>query len=651
MAGTDDHMDFTQFISEYVKDAGEGFQEINNALLTLEKDNARTDCLDEIFRVFHSLKSSSRMLEFANITDFAHYCEDLMDRLRKGGIPVNREAIDILFEINDILQAMVAERAAGKEESETTVMMVDDLKKKIHFLGSKDTLARQGIIVINENGVIEVFNAESEKIFGHSAPAVKGRNIGMLMPELLRSEHDERIGDYLNTGVSKSLGMTRQVTALRSDHAEFPMELTVNEIMLGDRRLFLGIVRDMSGHEPKAAASPAFEKIQTIRVNVDLLDALFNLTGELIITRNRIKTIVSETITKQLKDAMASMDHIIADLQEKVSSARMVAVDEVFQKFPRMIRDLAREKNKEVEIVIEGGDIELDKSILDAVGEPIIHLLRNAVDHGLESPERRRKVGKDEKGTIRLVAKRAENHIMIEIEDDGSGIDTEALKEMALKKGFVTPDEARQFSEKDAIVMLFKPGFSSASEVTGISGRGVGLDVVKTATEKLGGFVEIATEKGSGTRFSLKLPISPAIMQTLMVRVGGHVFIIPSDMVLETLEISPEDLRDIKDRQVLILRNQALPFARLNEFLNIPAEEEEGRLVALIIYRGDKFIAIGVNEVIDQVENIIKPFDTIAQNLKGFSGGVILPDGRVALLIDIPALFRLDTLEKEKYQI
>ena len=651
MAEKDDHLDFIQFLNEYLNDAREGFQEINSSLLILEKDSTRTDLLDEIFRVFHTLKSSSRMIEFVNITDFAHYCEDVIDRLRKGVIPVNRGALDVLFEIIDALEAMVAERTSGKMESETTARMVEDIKQKISLLGSTDTLARQGIIVINEQGIVEAFNSEAERIFGYSTTDVLGQNITLLMPEPLRSEHDAYIGSYLKTGIAKTLGTIRQVTALRRDGVEFPLELVVNEMRLGGRRLFLGMMRDISTHEVKAAASPAFEKIQTVRVNVELLDALFNLTGELIISRNRINNIVSGTISKELKDALSSMEHIISDLQEKVSSARMVAADEVFQKFPRMIRDLVKERNKEVELVIEGGEIELDKSILDAIGEPLIHLIRNAIDHGLELPEVRRTLGKKEKGTLKLTAKRAENHIIVEVEDDGVGIDAMAMKEIALQKGFGTPEEIRQFSEKDMLSMLFKPGFSSANEVTGISGRGVGLDVVKTATERLGGFVEISTEKGSGTRFSLKLPIAPAIMQTLMVGVSGHVFIIPSDMVLETLEIRPEDVRDIKDSQVLILRNRALPFVRLNEFLNIPAGQEEGNLVALIIYRGDKFIAIGVNEVIDQMENIIKPFDPIARNLKGFAGGTILADGRVALLLDLPALFSLETIGKEKYEI
>jgi two-component system chemotaxis sensor kinase CheA len=650
MAERDDSLDFSQFMEEYISDAREGFQEINSALLMLEKDSTRTDRLDEIFRVFHTLKSSSRMINFTNITEFAHYCEDFIESLRKGEVPVSREALDILFEIIDTLEAMVTESASGEPESETTAKMADDIKKKIKRLGSLDTISGQGIIVIDENGIIEVFNAEAERIFGYEASTLVGQKVNMLMPEPFRSEHEAYIKNYLLKGSSK-IHSRRQVTALRRDGTEFPMDLIINEMRLGGRRLFLGIIRDVSVHEIKAPAPPVFEKIQTIRVKVDLLDALFNLTGELIITRNRINNIISNILTKELKDAMMSMDHIITDLQEKVSSARMVAVDEIFQKFPRMIRDLSREQNKDVEVVLEGGELELDKSILDAIGEPLIHLIRNAVGHGLEMPEVRQRLGKKENGTVRLAAKRAENHIIVEVEDDGAGIDTEAMKEVALKKGFGTPDEVRLFSERDVLSMLFKPGFSSMSEVTGISGRGVGLDVVKTATEKMGGIVEIATEKGSGTRFSLKLPIAPAIIQTLMVGVSGHVFIIPSDMVLETLELRPEDVRDIKDSQVLVLRNRAIPFVRLNEVLNIAANKEEGSLIALIIYRGDKFIALGVNEVIDQMENIIKPFDPIARKLKGFTGGAILADGRVALLLDIPELFKLETIGKEKYEI
>jgi two-component system chemotaxis sensor kinase CheA len=345
------------------------------------------------------------------------------------------------------------------------------------------------------------------------------------------------------------------------------------------------------------------------------------------------------------------MNHIISELQEKVSSARMVPVEEIFQKFPRMIRDLSLDLHKEIELVTEGNETELDKNVLDEIGEPLMHLLRNAAGHGIEHPEIREKNNKKRAGVIRLAATRTENQILIEVEDDGAGIDIEAMKETAIEKGHITSGEAKTMKERDVLSMLFKPGFSSAAKVSGLSGRGVGLDIVKTVTEKLGGTVEIASRKGAGTRFSLNLPIAPAIMQTLMVGIGKHVFVIPADMVLETMEIKTENIKQVSDTEVFLLRNEAIPFIKLKDLLHIKTDEEDKSSVAVIIYRGDQFIALGVEAVIDQIENIIKPLDTATHKLKGFSGGIILPTGSVALMLDIPSLFSFGTLKEKGYMM
>jgi len=398
----------------------------------------------------------------------------------------------------------------------------------------------------------------------------------------------------------------------------------------------------------KTVVIPTIEKIQTVRVQVDLLDALFNLAGELIINENRLDNILAGTADKELKAALASMEHNISELQENVSAARLVPVGEIFQKFPRMVRDLAREAGKEVELVLEGSEIELDKAMIDTLSEPLIHLLKNAVDHGIESAETRQKRKKKKSGIVKLVAKRAENHILIDVEDDGSGIDTARMKEVAVREGLVSSEEAESLQDRDALNLLFEPGVTSVEEVTDVSGRGVGLDVVKNSVKRLGGTVEVATEKGKGTRFTLTLPLTTAVLQTLMVGVGKHIFAIPTDTVVETLEIKPEDIKEIRNEQVLVLRQEVIPFVRLNEVLNIPGGETQDNLIAVVIHIEDRFLSLGVDMVVDQVENIVKPFDPIAQQFRGFSGGTILGDGSVALLLDTANLFGLETLRYEK---
>ena len=538
-----DSIDLSMFLDDYLNDCREGFQQINSALLVLEKDRSQSGRLDEVFRIVHTLKSSSTMLEFHDIAKLAHICEDLLDYLRKSKIPITQETIDVLFEVIDTLGAMVREQAEGK-------------------------------------GHMTDFQTVAGKV--------------------------------------KSLLQEEALPAPREDG------------------------------KANAATMPSIEKIQTIRVHVDLLDSLFNLVGELIITKNRIDNLVSETMNKELKAALSAMDHMITELNENVSAARLVPVDDIFQKFPRMVRDLAKDAHKEVELVIEGREIELDKAVLDAIGEPLIHLLRNAVDHGIEPPDERQKQNKKRSGTVVLSARRAENHILIDVEDDGSGIDIARVRDVAVGRGLINPEEVEYLADKDVLDLLFSPGFSSAERITDVSGRGIGLDIVRTSVKRLGGTVEVTTQRGQGTKFTLTLPLATAIIQTLMVGVGDHLFAIPSDIILETLEVKPEDIREIQDRQVLILRQEVIPFTRLNDVLNIARPEDQKEMIAVIMYKGDNFVGLGVDTVVDQVENIIKPFDPIAQRFRGFSGGTILGDGRVVLLLDIPTLFGFETLREER---
>ena len=553
-----DTIDFLRFLGDYLTDAREGFQIANKALLALEKDFSRTELLDEIFRVFHTMKSSSIMLEFSDIADLAHLTEDLLDLMRKNTIQVSQKSIDIIFELADTLELMVKERAVKKGASGSDwSAKVSEFRNKIEELKGK-TLPETAQISKN---------------------AVEGSNKG----------------------------------------------------------------------EDRKASIPTIEKIQTVRVHIDLLDSLFNTVGEIIILRNRIENIASKMQGKELKSTLAEMNRLITELQDNVSVARMVPVTEIFDKFPRMVRDLAKERRKEIDFVLEGSEIELDKAIIDAISEPVLHLLRNAIDHGIESPEERQKQNKSIRGRVRLAAKRTENHILIEVEDDGRGIDTSHIKQVAVRKGFIKQEEADSLQDKNIMNLLFHPSFTTAEEVTGISGRGVGLYVVKTSAKELGGSVEMTTQIGKGTRFTLKLPLSTAIMQMLMVGVGEHVFGIPSDIVIETLDVKPSDVREMKENKVIVLRKEVITFVPLHEVLNIPYRQGSENLIAVIINRGNKFMAIGVTTVLDQIENIVKPFDPIARQFKGFSGGMVLGDGRVALLLDIPALLNFETLKEEKY--
>lgn len=534
-------LDFSMFLDDYLSDAKEGFGEVNKALIALEKAPSDTTLLAPIIRAVHTLKSSSMMLEFADIAELAHTAEDVLDKMRREGKAVTQEVIDLLFETVDALESMVKERASGKKATADYRQLAERLKK---------------------------------------------------------------------------LAQVKAPRAIKEEPA-------------------------------KQAVLPTIEKIKTVRVRTEILDELFNLVGELIITKNRLDNLLGGSENKDIKAALTSMRHIITALQENISNVRLIPIDEIFQKFPRMVRDLAKEDGKEIDFLVEGREIELDKGIVDAIGEPLIHLLRNAINHGIEHPEEREKLNKSRQRTVRLSASRTENHILIEAEDDGRGIDPGHLREAFLRKGLIKAEEAETLTDDELLNLLFRQGFSTAEKVTGVSGRGVGLNIVKTVTEKLGGWVDMTTAKGKGTKFTLRLPVTTALMQTLVVGVGTHVFAVPSDNVLETLDIKQDDIKMVRDSETLLLRKQVLPFFRLNRVLNIPAEDSKS-MVALILYRGDSFMAMGVDTVITQTENIVKPFDPLARKFKGFSGGTIMGDGRVALLLDIPGLFGFEMIARKE---
>lgn len=645
-----DDIDLTLFLDDYLNDAREGFKEVFSALLTLEKDRSRRELLDGVFRPIHTLKSSSTMIGFHHIAEVANVFEDFIDRLRKQELPLNQDAVDFMFEGAETLESMV--KAHGEEPDDAAFAeKFRAMKLKLAQFEQHEILVNQGLIAIGRDRLIQAFNPAAERIFGWNGDEVLGRNVNMLMPEPFKSAHDQYVSDYLESGVAKIIGIGREVMGLRKDGSTFPMELAVNELKLKDQTLFVGMVRDITSRKSQKAVTRAFEKTTTVRVSMDLLDSLYNLTGELIINKNRIDNIADGLDQKELTGALTEMKRTIGMIQENVSSARMVLVDEIFQKFPKMVRDLARVQGKEIEFLLVGNDIELDKGMIDALSEPLIHLLRNAVDHGVESPEERRRLNKTTQAVIRLSAKRTESHILIDVEDNGRGIDFAEMKAVAIRKGMIKVEEAELLGERQILPFLFKPGFTSLDEVTGVSGRGVGLDVVMTSAKKMEGTVEVATEKGQGTRFSLKLPLTTAIIQTLMVGVGNMIFAIPSDIVLETVDMKPDDIREIGRDKVLLLRTEVIPFLRLDELLNISGgTEPDAGYTAVVIHKDDRFLAIGVESVLDHMENIIKPFDPIAQQCKGFSGGIIMGDGRLALLLDIPALVNLDALKEEDYR-
>jgi two-component system chemotaxis sensor kinase CheA len=358
-----------------------------------------------------------------------------------------------------------------------------------------------------------------------------------------------------------------------------------------------------------------------------------NLAEELLIFRNRLQNIVHKHKIAELDEALAPFDRLISNLEEEVLKTRLVPAGQIFGRFPRMVRDLAKEEGKEIDLAMEGEGIELDRAILDNLGEPLVHLLKNAVGHGIEDPEERKAKGKVKMGKIRLLARREENKVVIEIEDDGRGIDPEEIRHVALDKGIVGFEEASKLTDDEALRLAFLPGFTTARKATEVSGRGVGLDVAKTVVESLGGTIRLSSELGKGTKISLKLPLTTAIIQALLIGLGEEVYALPLANVSEILKVGPQDIRTIQGQEVITIRGRVIPLIRLHRVWGIP-QDGTGILPVTVVRRGEEYMGLAVDSLIGNQEIVAKPLDPLLRNIREYAGTTILGDGRVVMILN-----------------
>ena len=380
-------------------------------------------------------------------------------------------------------------------------------------------------------------------------------------------------------------------------------------------------------------------KTQSVRVNIGRLDTLMNLVGELVINRTRLASIAAGFNLPELREALDQTSRLTAELQDEVMKTRMVPVEQVFNRFPRMVRDLARDQGKEIDFVVEGKEIELDRTILDEISDPLMHMIRNAVDHGIGTPADRKAGGKPARGMVKLSAYRDRNYVAIEVEDDGAGIDAQRVFDKAVSKGLMSEDERRQLTVDDVLRVISLPGFSTSDQVSGVSGRGVGMDAVKSKAESLGGFVILDAQPGRGTTITLKLPLTLAIVQALMVEVSGETYAIPLGTVRETHVIGPEEIRTVQNHEAIFIRDETIPLLRLDAILGCEHLSNGNEAFPVVITEmGPRLIAIGVHSLIGQQEIVISTLDKFLKRVDGFAGATILGTGRVALILDIPSL-------------
>ncbi|HMB45458.1 MAG TPA: chemotaxis protein CheA [Candidatus Methanoperedens sp.] len=646
--------DMSEYKEMFAVESAEHLQSMNEALLHLEKDPHNSDTINIMFRAAHTLKGMSATMGYSNIKELTHNMENLMDRVRKNEIQLESSSIDILFKCLDTLEMMVETPEKSSE------IDISSLIEKISLLSKNDSAPNREKDLSTENAVHDMAKNDTPNI-APRIPEINGCNIfeiNVTLHEscLLKSARSTVVMRNLSElgEIIETVPPIKDLEDEKFEH-EFKVIISTKEdakkLEDAAKKVSEIVKVEVKSHQGSNTKAKTEEKnssneggknsiksVQSVRVSIERLDSLMNLVGELIINKIRLMQLASVYKLDALEEALASLNRLTNDLQEEIMASRMVPIDQIFNRFPRMIRDLAKKEEKEIDLILEGGDIELDRTVLDEIGDPLVHILRNCVDHGIELPEVRKQNGKDPKGTVKLIARREKNHVVIEAIDDGKGMDPQKMRESAVTKGIMTQEEASKLSDNEAINLSFLPGFSTAEKVTDISGRGVGMDVVRTKIGGMGGSIKLESVLGKGTTITLKLPLTVAIIHSLMVKVGTDIYAIPIANVIRDLSIKKEDIKTIKGEEVILIRGEVLPLIRLHKLFDIKTNGSE-ELLVVVVERAGSNVGLIVDQVIGQQEVIIKNLDNnILKGVKGFAGATILGDGNVALILDVVTL-------------
>lgn len=638
--------DMMELLEDFLVEAFEMIEEMDQDLIELENNPDDLDLLNKIFRVAHTIKGSGSFLNFDKLTHLTHHMEAVLDKARKGELRITPEIMDVILESVDAMKAILEYIRDHGDDSSPDVE-IESIVKKL------DAIVNGEMVPADEEGEKEASEQKSNsKLENISIENIDDIDVSELSPEELDAVLEKLVED-INTPPEESAQNEEksqseekpQANEEKNEEKKAPVQKSQSKPANKENK-------PVSKEEQKKEIKKQLvsTKEQTIRVDVKRLDQLMNLIGELVLAKNRLIKIYNdveeryegEKFLEELNQVVSSISIVTTDLQIAVMKTRMLPIGKVFNKFPRLVRDLSRELGKKVKLIIEGEETELDKSIIEEIGDPLVHMIRNAVDHGIEPPEERRKKGKPEEGTIWLKAYNEGNMIVIEIKDDGKGMDPEILKKKAIEKGIITPQEAENMSDKEAFMLIFKPGFSTAEKVTNVSGRGVGMDVVKTNIEQLNGIIEIDSVPGKGTTIKLKIPLTLAIIQALLVASQEDLFAVPLSNVIETVRIVEEDIYTIEGKSVLKLRDEVLPLVNMADIFEIEKIlEPEKYLYVVILGLGATKIGLIVDRFIGQEEIVIKSLGEFLKGLPGIAGATIRGDGRVTLIVDVASLMKL----------
>ncbi|WP_103575279.1 hybrid sensor histidine kinase/response regulator [Campylobacter concisus] len=635
--------DMKEIMEDFLIEAFELIEQIDHDLVELEANPEDLELLNRIFRVAHTVKGSSSFLNFDVLTELTHHMEDVLNKARKGELKITPDIMDVVLESVDMMKRLLesirdngSDAAAGIDIKNICVRLTQISEGEAPSAATEAPAAAPAPEPVKEpepaapaeEAAPEVSDAELSKLSDSEVEAEIER--------LLKVRKAEDQARRASKGIAPK-SPEEIAPAASAAPAPAPKPAPSRE-------------RDADKKVPAASSSSAVAQEQTIRVEVKRLDHLMNLIGELVLGKNRLLKIYDdveeryegEKFLEELNQVVSSLSLVTTDIQLAVMKTRMLPIAKVFNKFPRMIRDLSRELGKQIDLEISGEETELDKSIVEEIGDPLVHIIRNSCDHGIEDPETRKAMGKPEKGLVQLKAYNEGNHIVVEIVDDGKGLDADMLKAKSIEKGIITEREADAMSEKEAFGLIFKPGFSTAAKVTNVSGRGVGMDVVKTNIEKLNGIIDIESEVGKGTVMKLKIPLTLAIIQSLLVGTQEEFYAIPLASVLETVRVPIDDIYTIDGKNVLRLRDEVLSLVRLSDVFGVNKVFDGGdQTYVVIIGVAEAKLGIIVDTLVGQEEIVIKSMGDYLQNIPGIAGATIRGDGRVTLIIDVGAMMEM----------
>jgi len=689
-------------IRVFLDEAEELLQTMEGGILRLETDAGDPEVIQEIFRAAHTLKGSSATLGHQRMAELTHAMENVLDRLRKGKLTVTTELADTLFSCLDVLKALKDEIASGEPASVDTAEV---MRRLAAFDQSGQPGAQRApepaaavspqmppLTPAQEAQVkgapargMQAYWAEIRLAEDAAMPAVRafqallavgdvGETVlsvptqeqveadqidGELKVLFLTKETPERVrqileqvpeiairtlAPYSSAAPVAAAEVAAASQAAAAHEAAAPQATAANQAPAPQA----GARAAANGENGQAARSTK-TGLRTVRVDVEVLDNLMNTVGELVIERTRLQQVLSrleaeregDDMAQVMSSALAQIGRLTGNLQEEIQRARMLPVDNLFRKFPRMMRDVAQKAGKEIQFVMKGEETELDRSVIEEIGDPLMHLLRNAVDHGIEPPAERLAAGKPAAGTVILEAYHEENHIIISVRDDGRGVDPDKVRASAVRKGLLSEEAARRLPDPEAVNLIWTPGFSTADKVSDISGRGVGLDVVQKNIEKINGSVEIHSKVGEGTEFRVKLPLTLAIIRALQVDLLGTTYCIPLGSVVETDRIPTADIRTVRQREVIVKRGEVIPLLRLAQVFQLErpegAEEPEEIFVVIVAVMGRQ-IGLVVDTLVGEGDVVIKPLGRFIGEIPGISGATIMGDGDVAIILDVPSL-------------